>query len=322
MKYAPSSNFTGQANKQINKLTNMQTLLINIKSVLRYPIVFILLSLLLPLGGCLDDAEDLAKKEEEAIKEFVENNNITVQPTESGLYYIETKEGDGRQPVDGDSVIINYVRMNLSGYIYETNIESVAQEYSIWNPYVTYAPFGFCVGNVNIIEGWNEGIKFMKEGGEATLLLPSSIAYLNYEPMLFEITLLNVYSPDEEDELLEQYLLENNITTEDKESGLYYIETETGTGVQSQLGDTVDVHYTGRLIDSTIFDTSAGGDPFSFTLGTGYVISGWDEGITYMKEGGKATLIIPSELGYGSSGSGSIPPYSILIFDVELVDIR
>ena len=298
----------------------MKPLLINKGRVLRYVIIF--MGLLLPLGGCLDDAEDLAKEEEEAIKEYIENNDITVQPTESGLYYIETKEGDGRQPVDGDSVVVNYIRLNLTGYVLETNIESVAMEYSIWSSYVTYAPFGFLVGSAYIIDGWNEGIKYMKEGGEATLLLPSSLALQNYQPMLFEITLLDVYSPDEETELLEQYLLENNITTEPEESGLYYIETEVGTGLQPQQGDTVDVHYTGRLIDSTIFDTSTGGDPFFFTLGTGYVISGWDEGIAYMKEGGKATLIIPSVLGYGSSGSGSIPPYSTLIFDVELVDIR
>ncbi len=298
----------------------MQTLIINKGRVLRYVIIF--LGLLLPLGGCLDDAEDYEKKEEEEINKYIEDNDITVQPTESGLYYIETKEGDGRQPVEGDSVLVNYIRKNLTGYILETNIESVAQQYSIWNPYVTYDPFGFSVGSVNIIIGWNEGIKFMKEGGEATLLLPSSIAYYNYEPMLFEITLLDVFSPNEETELLEQYILENNITTEAKESGLYYIETEAGTGLLPQQGDTVDVHYTGRLVDSTVFDTSVGGDPFSFALGTGYVIPGWDEGITYMKEGGKATLIIPSVLGYGSSGSGSIPPYSTLIFDVELVDVR
>jgi len=92
--------------------------------------------------------------------------------------------------------------------------------------------------------------------------------------------------------------------------------------VQPQQGDSVFVHYTGRLVDSTIFDTSTGGDPFSFTLGAGYVIPGWDEGIAYMKEGGKATLIIPSVLGYGSSGKNSIPPYSTLVFDVELVDVR
>ncbi|MBE9512232.1 MAG: FKBP-type peptidyl-prolyl cis-trans isomerase [Bacteroidetes bacterium] len=127
---------------------------------------------------------------------------------------------------------------------------------------------------------------------------------------------------EEEVKLLNQYLADNQITEEPKASGLYYIESETGTGLQPQQGDTVSVHYTGKLIDGTIFDTSVGGSPFSFTLGTGYVIPGWDEGIAYMKEGGKAILIIPSILGYGSSGIGSIPPYSTLIFDVELVDVK
>jgi FKBP-type peptidyl-prolyl cis-trans isomerase len=127
---------------------------------------------------------------------------------------------------------------------------------------------------------------------------------------------------EEEMKLLNQYLADNQITAEPKASGLYYIETEAGTGLQPQQGDSVDVHYTGKLIDGTVFDTSVGGSPFSFVLGTGYVIPGWDEGIGYMKEGGKATLIIPSVLGYGSSGTGPIPPYSTLIFDVELVDVR
>lgn len=300
----------------------MKTLEIERDRIIKYLITFILLGIMLPFTGCLDDEEDLKKKEEEEIQEYLEKNNITVQPKESGLYYIETKEGDGRQPVDNDSVLVNYIRENLTGFVFETNIESVAKENMLWSPYVTYEPYGFVVGDEKIIEGWNEGIKYMKEGGEATLLIPSSLGYGNYEPLLYKITLLKVYSSAEEIEILQQYLLDNNITTEPKESGLYYIETEAGTGIQPQQGDTVDVHYTGRLVDSTVFDTSEGGDPFSFALGAGDVIQGWDEGIGYMKEDGKAILIIPSSLGYGAPGTGNIPPYSTLIFDVELVDVR
>jgi len=174
----------------------MKSLLINKKSIFRCPVVFILLGLLLPLGGCLDDVEDYAKEEEEAIKKYVEDNDITVQPTESGLYYIETKEGDGCQPVEGDSVRVNFIRKNLAGYILETNIESVAMEYSIWSSYVTYTPFGFCVGSINIIEGLNEGLTYMKKGGEATLLLPSSIAFHDYRSLLYEIILLDVVEQD------------------------------------------------------------------------------------------------------------------------------
>ncbi len=105
-------------------------------------------------------------------------------------------------------------------------------------------------------------------------------------------------------------------------SGLQYVEIEAGTGPMPQPGDMVSVHYTGTLEDGTEFDSSIGRDPFRFTLGQGQVIPGWDEGIALMHEGGKATLIIPSELGYGAAGAGPIPPDATLIFEVELVDVQ
>ncbi|WP_420645132.1 FKBP-type peptidyl-prolyl cis-trans isomerase [Candidatus Leptofilum sp.] len=104
-------------------------------------------------------------------------------------------------------------------------------------------------------------------------------------------------------------------------SGLEYVEVEAGTGVQAQPGDLVSVHYTGTLADGTEFDSSAGGDPFSFVLGQGSVIPGWDEGIALMREGGKAQLIIPPELAYGANDYGPIPGNSTLTFDVELVAV-
>ncbi|MCP4417138.1 MAG: FKBP-type peptidyl-prolyl cis-trans isomerase [Chloroflexi bacterium] len=106
-------------------------------------------------------------------------------------------------------------------------------------------------------------------------------------------------------------------------SGLQYIETETGGGKMPKRGQTVSVHYIGRLEDGKEFDNSVKrGQPIEFSLGVGQVISGWDEGIGLMKVGGKATLIIPPNLGYGSSGAGGvIPPNATLIFDVELVDV-
>ncbi len=120
---------------------------------------------------------------------------------------------------------------------------------------------------------------------------------------------------------LQKYLDDNNITTQPEASGLYYIETTAGTGDNPVPGNTVSVHYTGKFLDGNVFDSSAGGNPIDFTLGVGQVIAGWDEGIALMKKGGKATLIIPSYLAYGSSGRGPIPPYSTLVFDVELVYI-
>lgn len=108
------------------------------------------------------------------------------------------------------------------------------------------------------------------------------------------------------------------------ESGLMYVITEKGSGTQAEAGKKVTVHYTGKLMDGTKFDSSKDRDqPFSFALGKGQVIQGWDEGISLLKEGDKGVLFIPSELGYGSRGAGGvIPPHSNLMFEVELLKVQ
>jgi peptidylprolyl isomerase len=115
---------------------------------------------------------------------------------------------------------------------------------------------------------------------------------------------------------------EKNVVT--TPSGLKYVEITEGTGATPQPGQTVVVHYVGTLEDGEKFDSSRDRNtPFSFKLGIGQVIKGWDEGLSTMKVGGRRQLIIPSELGYGSRGAGNvIPPYSTLIFDVELLAVK
>jgi peptidylprolyl isomerase len=107
-------------------------------------------------------------------------------------------------------------------------------------------------------------------------------------------------------------------------SGLQYIDLVEGTGRQAELGDTATVHYTGWLTDGTKFDSSVDRkEPFSFRVGAGQVIKGWDEGVSSMKIGGKRKLIIPPQLGYGARGAGGvIPPNATLTFDVELLNLR
>ena len=107
-------------------------------------------------------------------------------------------------------------------------------------------------------------------------------------------------------------------------SGLQIIDIEVGSGDSPQTGQTVVVHYTGWLADGTKFDSSVDrGDPFSFTIGRGQVIDGWDEGVATMKVGGKRRLVIPPELGYGATGYPPIIPANAqLTFDVELLEIR
>lgn len=106
-------------------------------------------------------------------------------------------------------------------------------------------------------------------------------------------------------------------------SGLQYWDIAVGNGATAVAGSTVKVHYSGFLTSGQKFDSSRDrGEPFSFLLGAGQVIKGWDEGVAGMKVGGKRQLRIPPELGYGSAGAGgAIPPNATLIFDVELLDV-
>ena len=106
--------------------------------------------------------------------------------------------------------------------------------------------------------------------------------------------------------------------------GLKYTDDAVGTGAEAVAGKNVVVHYTGWLTDGTKFDSSRDrNQPFTFPLGRGQVIKGWDEGVAGMKVGGKRTLTIPPELGYGARGAGGvIPPNATLKFEVELLDVK
>ncbi len=98
------------------------------------------------------------------------------------------------------------------------------------------------------------------------------------------------------------------------------INRKRGTGLKAIPGDSIQVHYTGYLEDGTVFDSSVDrGTPFTFVVGEGRVIKGWDQAFLRMIEGSKMTLVIPPELGYGDRNMGKIPPNSILIFDVEFI---
>ena len=107
-------------------------------------------------------------------------------------------------------------------------------------------------------------------------------------------------------------------------SGLKYTDIVIGTGESPLPGQTVTIHYTGTLLDGKKFDSSKDRmTPYSFTLGAGQTLAGWEEGVVTMKVGGKRKLIVPPNLAYGSTGVGKIiPPYATVVFEIELLDVK
>jgi peptidylprolyl isomerase len=236
--------------------------------------------------------------------------------TESGLQHIVIEEGDGPSPQAGEIVSVHYRGSLEDGTEFD-------------NSYDRGQPIAFPLGRGMVIPGWEEGIALMKVGEKATLIIPPELAYGEQgagggiippnATLTFEVELVEILPGAPEAATVVD---EADYTT--TESGLKYYDLEIGDGPSPQAGQLVSVHYTGWLEDGTKFDSSLDrGQPFSFPVGLGQVIPGWDEGVGTMKVGGQRQLVIPSELAYGEQGAGGvIPPNAILIFEVELLDVQ
>ncbi|OFY84213.1 MAG: peptidylprolyl isomerase [Bacteroidetes bacterium RIFCSPLOWO2_12_FULL_35_15] len=121
-----------------------------------------------------------------------------------------------------------------------------------------------------------------------------------------------------DEDIIKKYISDYHLSATATGSGLYYVMEITGTGSQASASSQVTVAYKGYFTDGKIFDQS---DTAGITFGLSQVIKGWTEGIPYFKEGGKGKLLIPSKLGYGSEGTNGIPGNSVLIFDINLIDV-
>jgi len=265
--------------------------------------------------------------EDSILQAYITENNIKIKPTETGLYYEELNAGTGALAKKGDMVTVNFDISFLDGtQLFSTKDQGEPVFFELGQPFDT--------------EGMNEALLKMKAGGTSRIIMPSNLAFGDkgrgnfippYSTLISELELVKIQTKKEyNDEKrgsetvdIEKYLKENGITASPTASGLYYIEHEQGTGPAPNTGDKVKVWYTGKLLDGTVFDASSNrNQAYEFALGQGRVIKGWDLGIAMMKQGGKATLIIPSNLGYGERGSGQrIPPFSPLVFDVELQEV-
>ena len=137
------------------------------------------------------------------------------------------------------------------------------------------------------------------------------------------ITIVSFTACKEQDEkdqdLIEQYIEDNNLNATRSNSGLYYVINNEGSGARPTSTSNVTVAYKGYFLDGVVFDESSSS---GISFGLNQVIQGWTEGITYFKEGGDGILLIPYNLGYGESGRGSIPGGSVLIFDIRLLSVN
>ena len=244
-----------------------------------------------------------------------ESNTGNIVTTASGLQYIEVNAGSGPKPQTGEIVTVHYTGKLDDGTVFDSSMNQGE-------------PIRFPLGVGFVIPGWDEGIALMNEGGQATLIIPPSLAYgaegvpdvipanatLTFEVELVEIAPGSPAAPTAVDE--SQYLT----TTQ----GVKYVDLVVGEGPEAANGQLIVAHYTGWLQDGTKFDSSIDrGEPYTFNLGMGQVIAGWDIGLRGMKVGATRQLVVPAALAYGERGYGGvIPPNATLIFEIELLEVQ
>lgn len=241
---------------------------------------------------------------------------------DNGLKHKITKEGSGDPAKPGQEVTVHY-----TGWLYENGKKG--QEFD--SSHSRNQPFSFQLGVGRVIQGWDEGVAGMKPGEQRTLIVPPDLAYGERamgnvikpnSTLMFDVELISAegeaFPPPKKIDA-------KKFTKTD--TGLLYKDEATGEGKEAEMGHEATVHYTGWLYEDGMrtkqFDTSRNrNQPFTFPIGGGRVIKGWDQGVAGMKPGGKRQLIIPPDLAYGNQARGGvIVPNSTLYFEIALLEL-
>ena len=251
---------------------------------------------------------------------------------ESGYYYKEhVVNPDSIKPKEGDAVWIE-IAMRAGDSTFFSNIIPylIDKEGSLFQGDIFYAVQRMHVG---------DSISFLFDADSLLHYYFNDEFVFDVEVIQIDIKLLDIYVTKEqieeqeamkkaeienrrmqEPKEIEEYIATHKVKVSPTESGLYFIEIKAGKGKKAEFGKEVTVHYKGTFVDGTMFDSSIGKEPLVFKLGVDPMIQGFIEGVSMMKEGGKATLILPSHLAYGE-GSRGISPYTPLVFEVELISV-
>lgn len=286
------------------------------------------LFVLFAMNSCdiTSESEKKQQEEEQKITNYINKNNITVKPTESGLYYISQTEGSGDTPGDNDFVVIRYKAWSLEGSLLDSSDSTDVQ-----NNY--FLPLFKLSGSIkfsmkNSIQGWIETLKKMKVGGKAIAIMPSLLTFKDNISRRYEFQLIEVIHDisSYERQKIDTFVVHNGKTLADStSSGIYYIETSAGTGVSPSFGKSVSLKIEARLIDGRIFDTSLN---YAFTVGSKQVVPGLEEAVQLMKVGGKGTVVLPYYMAYGTNAEINIdkqiviPWYSTIVYDLQLLSVQ
>lgn len=259
------------------------------------------------------------------------------EKTANGLYYKFEKQNPQGQQVKMGDVLYGELTIKLDTLTIRSNTgqpDYFAQAVPNWEPRIYEGLLMMHAGDV---------ATFSYEADTLVKMLNGQAIHPSYkagtgQKIVYTINLLRAvpmeeFQQQQEAEMkkmkteepgkIRDYVKQNNIKVKPNADGLYTIVTEKGSGEKVTAGKQVTVQYTGRLLDGTKFDSSVDrGEPFSFRIGQGQVIQGWDKGLLGQTVGSKLQLIIPSSIGYGERGSGPIPPYSTLVFDIEILSVN
>ena len=298
--------------------------------------------LLLVWCGCIQ----ISTAQTASLTTYLDENNIATEQA-YGLSYQINKAGQGTKPRKGDYVVVHFKASLLDGTVFEASEPN--------------EPFVFQVGYNQVIRGWDLGATLLSVGSQGTFFIPSNLGYGKRgagkmvppnADLILELELLKILSPKEYDaymlelekkekaafdakikeqfkidkKIIQDYALTNKLRTKRTDSGLSYAIIKKGKGPIAQEGDELEVQYEGFLADGSPFDKTKKEDSYTFTLGKGKVIEGWDEGLQYFNQGCEGWLLIPSQLAYGPrpiyEKNISIPGNSVLIFKIKVLRVK
>ena len=310
---------------------------------LRYTVLLILAIAFLA-SGCKKDNGSQEKTDEELryLDLYVASRYPEAELEPNGLYYLEHRAGTGDSPGSEDWLMINHVGYEVpKDKVFVSYIENVVEENNLDpNGTALYGPYKVQNGSVN--EGFTEGVMLMKEGGQATVIFPSSLGYGSsgsgkvgaYSSLKYEIELLEVipdievYEQNKINTYLDTIFSYESILDEGTGATMYYMIDRPTDGQLIENDSAVSLAYTGMLLDGRVFDSKDADDPYTFTMGEADHITGWDLGLLRLREGEKARLLIPYPLAYGeagridqTSGLQAIPPYETLLFEIEVLTV-